>query len=98
MRPILLTLPLSILTALYLFFVAHFIFFRAEYHFGTEVGGVLYRSPWHYLGLNLIFVVIGILAAFAPKVNALSKHPSLARVIAIAVMVGGLIWSTGSVK
>ena len=98
MRPLLLTIPLSILTALYFYFVDDFIASRSEYHFGSEIDGVMYRTPWHYLKINLFFVLIGVLALFTSKISLLSRHPNAVRVIALLLMTGELFRAMLAVK
>ena len=98
MRSLLLTGPLAILTALYLYFIGDFVVSRSEYHFGTEVGGAMYRTPWHYIGINLFFTIVGALALFAPKIGILNKHPNTVRVVALLLLSGELVRAMLAVK
>lgn len=98
MRPLFLTVPLGLLTAVYVFFIGHFALFRGEYYFGTEVGGVMYRTVWHYLGINFLFFAAGVLAVFATRISGVSKFPTAVRVIAMIVLIGGLVWPALAAK
>ena len=78
--------------------LASYLLHPEEYRFGTEVGGILYRSSLHYSGLLLIELLLlcgGLVLSFLTRTPTRRMWLRLALVLLDSVVFVGLLHGGG---
>lgn len=82
---------ISLLICFHLAVLTDLIFNYNEYRFGTEVSGYRYYSIFHYVGLSVLFLLIGLIGLCISKLRINATSMLIIRLIIIFLMLSDLI-------